>query len=745
MADINFEDIQPFVEGQGDTGKTAREKINRNFKKLKGFDDAVRDIATLQGRDKPIVFTESKDFNACIKKLFIDISDYVDFASVVNLSVNYVNSSIGLWSDVSGGFIINWITLSGKGVYCERFANGVFYYLEIDESKLPTASNTRTKLTSWATSPACDPRITAQGVTENPLVNKYLTALYVDLTNYTGESEEIKNGWRLYGLRNNVNNNVQYYIGLTNSNGSNLYLWQSNEKPPTIVEKTFNVTDKGSVRVIAKVDWDGLVGKSWGSQRIKLNPCAFEKDFFYAVIEQSEGEGGEIITIDGLKSLFSTRVYTKKATHNQVIKKLFIDTSGYTGSADLSGGIRINNLAKKVANLYGIQLRLLNEATVIASFWMSQPRNKQSTTVSGIYLYAEYDWNAIEDGTSLYGAEFTDEVFNPINDPRKSVGLQNLTDEVVSLITTPSQSGGATTPLTGGVYGCVGDSITQGLGSTTLSNDDLFCPLTGEKKLTYGYLIAKANLMSWHNYGLSGSTLGDVTANGVSHMGFAKANGKYTQLANDLTHITIFFGWNDHAQGHIMKREDWLLAQYGKTYYTTDSNKFGTLHTDGTPYVTQAQFDACNAVTGEVDGITYNDSALYWRALYIGTPNDTTPNTFWGAWNIVLPYLINKYPMAKILLIVPYLDSTSVAAKLLQDTVRKAANKYGLCIYDFNKKDGQLFAWGWSDEESVDGKIDENTTVKKFRRNNLLYDYTHPNENGYKYMYSSINAKLCSI
>ena len=48
MADIIFEDIQPFVEGQGDTGKTAREKINRNFQKLKGFDDAVRDIRVLK-------------------------------------------------------------------------------------------------------------------------------------------------------------------------------------------------------------------------------------------------------------------------------------------------------------------------------------------------------------------------------------------------------------------------------------------------------------------------------------------------------------------------------------------------------------------------------------------------------------------------------------------------------------------------------------------------------------------------
>ena len=48
MADINFEDLQPFVEGQGDNGKTAREKINRNFQKLKGFDDAVREIATIK-------------------------------------------------------------------------------------------------------------------------------------------------------------------------------------------------------------------------------------------------------------------------------------------------------------------------------------------------------------------------------------------------------------------------------------------------------------------------------------------------------------------------------------------------------------------------------------------------------------------------------------------------------------------------------------------------------------------------
>ena len=58
MADINFEDIQPFVEGQGDTGKTAREKINRNFQKLKGFcDDSEKNISGLNAKTDSILKT----------------------------------------------------------------------------------------------------------------------------------------------------------------------------------------------------------------------------------------------------------------------------------------------------------------------------------------------------------------------------------------------------------------------------------------------------------------------------------------------------------------------------------------------------------------------------------------------------------------------------------------------------------------------------------------------------------------
>lgn len=41
MADINFEHIDPWVDGQGDTGLTSRQKLRRNFEKIKAWMDSV--------------------------------------------------------------------------------------------------------------------------------------------------------------------------------------------------------------------------------------------------------------------------------------------------------------------------------------------------------------------------------------------------------------------------------------------------------------------------------------------------------------------------------------------------------------------------------------------------------------------------------------------------------------------------------------------------------------------------------
>lgn len=732
-----------------------------------------QNLEELANRGEPIVFTESKEMNAFIKHLFVDVSECSVSYDVSNLYASFFNNGngtiyIALWdSPVGGNSLTSYIFVNrGKGVYCTRiydpantYRDRIYVYVEVNEDLFPQSSlSTRAKLTSWCFSPSCDPRLKDVGVTENPLVNKFLSALYVDLTNYTGEFEDIKNGLRLYGLWNSVAQNTQYYLGFMDADGIQCQLWSNNTKPSTILDESFNISDKGKLRIVAKVNWEALVGNIWGSQRLRLNPCIFEKEYFYAIIEQPEGGDGDsdVITIDSLKSQFSTRVFTKSAKHNQIIKKLFIDTSGYTGDTDLSEGVELQQLAKNIGetHTHGIQLRSVKDKVTLGSFWIYSANSKQEQSKNGIYLYAEYDWDAFpEDTSKQYGpALLTNEAFNPINDPRKSVGYNNLSDEVKEMLTGQGGGGNIKTPLTGGVYGSVGDSITAGAGvATNLDSNDPCVPISGGAKATYGYFIAKINNMNWHNYGISGSTLGDVTANGASKEGFSKANGRYTQLANDLTHISIFFGWNDNAYGHVMKREEWLLEEYGtKIYYPTNSSLIGTTHADGTPYTTQSQYDACNAQTGTVNGVSYSNSADYWSALYIGTPNDSTPYTFWGAWNTVLPYLINKYPLAKILLIVPYLSVSTEIGKLLQNTVRLAAHKFGLCYFDFNKSDSQLFSkYGWMDESTPSGQVN-GMTIRNFRGDagGTLFnngDGTHPNENGYKYMYPSINAKLCSI
>lgn len=320
-------------------------------------------------------------------------------------------------------------------------------------------------------------------------------------------------------------------------------------------------------------------------------------------------------------------------------------------------------------------------------------------------------------------------LFTEITIPDKSITEDKLADSVNI----------STTTLTGGVYGQAGDSISEGAGlQTLLDNNDEYLPLVGTKKATYGYYIAKLNRMQWANYGISGSTLGYVIANGTDRNGFSKENGRYTQMLSNLTHISIFFGWNDAAYGPVMKREDWLKNKYGKTiYYPTKTSLIGTMASDGTPFTTQEQYDAVNSVTGSVGDVSYDKSSDYFTALYVGTSDDTTNTTFFGAYNIVIKYLIEKYPLSKILLIVPF-----GCTKLIRQCVRDVAKKYGLSFYDFSDSNSQMFR---QREDNPSTGIIGSKSISQFRIDTLTHDGLHPNEDGYRYMFPSINTKLMSI
>lgn len=67
MAELEFEDILPFVEGEGDTGKTAREKINRNFTKIKPIANVGAEMQQLR-----------QDVADDLEQLHDDVEEMVD-------------------------------------------------------------------------------------------------------------------------------------------------------------------------------------------------------------------------------------------------------------------------------------------------------------------------------------------------------------------------------------------------------------------------------------------------------------------------------------------------------------------------------------------------------------------------------------------------------------------------------------------------------------------------------------------
>lgn len=189
-----------------------------------------------------------------------------------------------------------------------------------------------------------------------------------------------------------------------------------------------------------------------------------------------------------------------------------------------------------------------------------------------------------------------------------------------------------------------------------------------------------------------------------------------------------------------MKKQEYATAQWGggnTILYPANDSQLVNIGTSG--WVTQEQYDIINAMTGTVGGVEYTNSSAYWTAVYVGTSSDNTNKTYWGAWNVVLQYLINKYPLAKILLVVPY-----GVNHLMRQAVRDAAYKYGLRYYDFTTYQNQMFS-GYVDEATQPTGTINDVPIKTFRQQNLFPDTAHPNKDGYEYMYPSINSVLMSL
>lgn len=117
----------------------------------------------------------------------------------------------------------------------------------------------------------------------------------------------------------------------------------------------------------------------------------------------------------------------------------------------------------------------------------------------------------------------------------------------------------------------------------------------------------------------------------------------------------------------------------------------------------------------------------------LGTISDTTNESYYGGYNVVLPYLINKYPYAKIALIVPF--GTDEGHR---NAIRLLGNKWGVAVWD-NYQGGTPLYYGKEDSVGVEQSVILSNRAK-FQANGA-----HPNFKGHRQLGDMIEEFLRGI
>ena len=216
--------------------------------------------------------------------------------------------------------------------------------------------------------------------------------------------------------------------------------------------------------------------------------------------------------------------------------------------------------------------------------------------------------------------------------------------------------------LNGKILVTIGDSITYGADMQMESNGLIENPGPEEGKYkSYGWQIAQRNNMIFYQKGISGSTMqGAVNSNGTDKGDISKKNG---------------FSKENGRYTQLPDDIDFMTIMFG-----------------------------------------WNDAAYG----TLGTINDTTNETYCGGFNVVLPYLIHKYPYTTIVLIVPF--GTTVQHR---QAVRDMAQKWGVGCFDMCANDLPFYYSEESDDVAV------NEEIKKLRIELNQVNGAHPGYQGH--------------
>ena len=305
-------------------------------------------------------------------------------------------------------------------------------------------------------------------------------------------------------------------------------------------------------------------------------------------------------------------------------------------------------------------------------------------------------WNIIpiQDKT-ITSEKLTDDAFDStLTKQRKIADAKAVGDAINAIVPFSDEITGVFPVNTFGqrFWAVCGDSITSANHAKNgvflidgISDDDPYCPIDGYanlnsyKRKNYAYYFAKEHTIKWANYGYGGTTLSHCPSIGhpVSKtVPFVDNRIENLKAGVDWDFITIFFGYNDFVIGPIAEREKWLKAQYG-----TDIQYPETAAQIGEPgFATAEQKAACDAVTGTIGEITYNDNDAYFFAKFFGLIDDSTKETFLGAYNYAIEYLMRKYTKAKIMIVAPFFSKYQ---ELFTKGIHAMADKWGVTCFDF--------------------------------------------------------------
>ena len=125
----------------------------------------------------------------------------------------------------------------------------------------------------------------------------------------------------------------------------------------------------------------------------------------------------------------------------------------------------------------------------------------------------------------------------------------------------------------------------------------------------------------------------------------------------------------------------------------------------------------------------------------IGTLDDADASTFCGAWNVVLRYLIGKYPLAKIGILLTNGFNSLPEDEQYPVMIRQIAHKYGLPYLDMDAGE-QVPLMNRSNRTDVDPEI------KEIRNRTFAVTYgknSHPNVAAHEYESAFIENWLRSL